>query len=174
MRRVVVTGLGVVSPIGNNVAEVTESLRDGAALVSCIARNTPSVGFRSHLHGEPKIDMDDMIDRKLRRFMGDGAAYAYVAMKEAIEDSGLGEDIVTNERTGLVMGSGGPSTSAQTRCRHRPRKRAPNVSGPTQSQKRCARRYQPTFQPHSTCAASVIQSPRRVLPAHIASVMAQS
>jgi len=113
MRRVVVTGLGVVSPIGNNVAEVTESLREGrSGIVHC--EEYAERGFRSHLHGEPKIDMDDMIDRKLRRFMGDGAAYAYVAMKEAIEDSGLGEDIVTNERTGLVMGSGGPSTSAQT------------------------------------------------------------
>lgn len=113
MRRVVVTGLGVVSPIGNNVAEVTESLREGrSGIVHC--EEYAERGFRSHLHGEPKIDMDDMIDRKLRRFMGEGAAFAYVAMKEAIEDSGLGEDVVTNERTGLVMGSGGPSTSAQT------------------------------------------------------------
>lgn len=113
MRRVVVTGLGVVSPIGNNVTEVTDSLREGrSGIVHC--EDYAERGFRSHLHGAPKIDMDELIDRKLRRFMGDGAAYAYVAMKEAIADSGLGEDIVTSERTGLVMGSGGPSTSAQT------------------------------------------------------------
>lgn len=113
MRRVVVTGLGVVSPIGNNVTEVTDSLREGrSGIVRC--EEYAERGFRSHLHGAPKIDMDELIDRKLRRFMGDGAAYAYVAMKEAIADSGLGEDVVTDERTGLVMGSGGPSTSAQT------------------------------------------------------------
>lgn len=113
MRRVVVTGLGVVSPIGNNVGEVTDSLREGrSGIVHC--EEYAERGFRSHLHGAPNIDMDDMIDRKLRRFMGEGAAFAYVAMKEAIEDSGLGDDIVTSERTGLVMGSGGPSTSALT------------------------------------------------------------
>lgn len=113
MRRVVVTGLGVVSPIGNNVGEVTDSLREGrSGIVHC--EEYAERGFRSHLHGAPKIDMDDMIDRKLRRFMGEGAAFAYVAMKEAIEDSGLGDDVVTSERTGLVMGSGGPSTSALT------------------------------------------------------------
>jgi 3-oxoacyl-[acyl-carrier-protein] synthase-1 len=129
MRRVVVTGLGVVSPIGNNVAEVTESLREGrSGIVHC--EEYAERGFRSHLHGEPKINMDDMIDRKLRRFMGDGAAYAYVAMKEAIEDSGLGEDVVTNERTGLVMGSGGPSTSAQTTAVDTAREKGAKRVGP--------------------------------------------
>jgi 3-oxoacyl-[acyl-carrier-protein] synthase-1 len=129
MRRVVVTGLGVVSPIGHNVAEVTESLREGrSGIVHC--EEYAERGFRSHLHGEPKINMDDMIDRKLRRFMGDGAAYAYVAMKEAIEDSGLGEDVVTNERTGLVMGSGGPSTSAQTTAVDTAREKGAKRVGP--------------------------------------------
>lgn len=129
MRRVVVTGLGVVSPIGNNVAEVTDSLREGrSGIVHC--EEYAERGFRSHLHGAPKIDMDDMIDRKLRRFMGEGAAYAYVAMKEAIEDSGLGEDVVTNERTGLVMGSGGPSTSAQTVAVDTARERGAKRVGP--------------------------------------------
>lgn len=129
MRRVVVTGLGVVSPIGNNVAEVTESLREGrSGIVHC--EEYAERGFRSHLHGEPKIDMDDMIDRKLRRFMGEGAAFAYVAMKEAIEDSGLGEDVVTNERTGLVMGSGGPSTSAQTTAVDTAREKGAKRVGP--------------------------------------------
>jgi len=110
MRRVAVTGLGIVSPIGNNVAEVTDSLRDGrSGIVFC--EDYAERGFRSHVHGKPQIDMDDLIDRKVRRFMGDGAAYNYIAMREAIEDAGLGEDDVTDERTGLVMGSGGPSTS---------------------------------------------------------------
>ena len=112
MRRVVVTGMGIVSPIGNNLAEVADSLRAGrSGIVFC--EDYAERGFRSHVHGAPKIDMDDMIDRKLRRFMGDGAAYSYIAMQEAIADAGLSEADVTNERTGLVMGSGGPSTSAQ-------------------------------------------------------------
>ncbi len=111
MRRVVVTGMGIVSPIGSNVAEVTDSLRAGrSGIVFC--PEYAERGFRSHLHGAPTIDMDDKIDRKLRRFMGDGAAYAYVAMQEAIADAGLSEADVSDERTGLVMGSGGPSTSA--------------------------------------------------------------
>ncbi len=111
MRRVVVTGMGIVSPIGSNVAEVTDSLRAGrSGIVFC--PEYAERGFRSHLHGAPTIDMDDKIDRKLRRFMGYGAAYAYVAIQEAIADAGLSEADVSDERTGLVMGSGGPSTSA--------------------------------------------------------------
>jgi 3-oxoacyl-[acyl-carrier-protein] synthase-1 len=111
MRRVVVTGMGIVSPIGSNVAEVTDSLRAGrSGIVFC--PEYAERGFRSHLHGAPTVDMDSQIDRKLRRFMGDGAAYAYIAMKEAISDAGLSEAEVSHERTGLVMGSGGPSTSA--------------------------------------------------------------
>tara|TARA_R110000772_G_scaffold73216_9_gene160059 strand:+ start:22745 stop:23941 length:1197 start_codon:yes stop_codon:yes gene_type:complete len=103
--------MGIVSPIGSNVAEVTDSLRAGrSGIVFC--PEYAERGFRSHLHGAPKIDMDDLIDRKLRRFMGDGAAYAYIAMKEAIADAGLSDADVSDERTGLVMGSGGPSTSA--------------------------------------------------------------
>jgi len=111
MRRVVVTGMGIVSPIGSNVAEVTDSLRAGrSGIVFC--PEYAERGFRSHLHGAPTIDMDDKIDRKLRRFMGDGAAYTYIAMQEAIADAGLSDADVSDERTGLVMGSGGPSTSA--------------------------------------------------------------
>ncbi len=112
MRRVVVTGMGIVSPIGNNVAEVTDSLRKGRSGI-VHSEEYAAMGFRSHVHGAPKIDMDDKIDRKLRRFMGDGAAYCYIAMQEAIADAGLSDEVVTDERTGLVVGSGGPSTSAQ-------------------------------------------------------------
>ena len=129
MRRVVVTGMGVVSPIGNNVAEVTESLRTGkSGIIFC--EDYAEMGFRSHVHGKPKIDMDDMIDRKIRRFMGDGSAYNYVAMREAIEDAGLAESEVKHERTGLVMGSGGPSTSALVSAADVTRDRGPKRIGP--------------------------------------------
>ncbi len=111
LRRVAVTGLGIVSPIGSNADEVVSSLREGrSGIVFC--EEYAERGFRSHIHGAPMINLDDHIDRKLRRFMGDGAAYNYVAMQEAIDVAGLSEAEITDERTGLVMGSGGPSTSA--------------------------------------------------------------
>ncbi|MBS41508.1 MAG: beta-ketoacyl-[acyl-carrier-protein] synthase I [Rhodospirillales bacterium] len=109
MKRVVVTGIGVVSSIGNDKLEVTESLKNGTSGIS-FAPEYAERGFRSHVHGAPKIDLDKFIDRKKRRFMGDGAAYNYIAMDQAIEDSGLQVDEVSNDRTGLIMGSGGPST----------------------------------------------------------------
>lgn len=110
MRRVVVTGLGIVSSIGNNRQEVTDSLRQGR---SGIAFNDEyrELGFRSHVYGPIKLAIDDLIDRKVRRFMGDGAAFNYIAMQEAIADAGLEAAEVSNPRTGLVMGSGGPSTA---------------------------------------------------------------
>ncbi|NOR68955.1 MAG: beta-ketoacyl-ACP synthase I [Methylomarinum sp.] len=110
MKRVVVTGLGIVSSIGNNKDEVVESLKQGKSGI-VHADVYEEMGFRSHIHGSVDIDLDDFIDRKVKRFMGDGAAYNYVAMQQAIEHSGLTEDEVSNFRTGLVMGSGGPSTS---------------------------------------------------------------
>jgi 3-oxoacyl-[acyl-carrier-protein] synthase-1 len=109
MKRVAVTGLGIVSSIGNNKEEVTASLRDGKSGIS-FAPEYAERGFRSHVHGAPTIDLDSFVDRKHRRFMGDGAAYNYVAMSQAIEDSGLEENEVSHDRTGLIMGSGGPST----------------------------------------------------------------
>lgn len=110
MRRAVVTGLGIVSSIGNNRDEVVESLRTGR---SGIVHSDvyQELGFRSHVHGPINLDLDEVIDRKIKRFMGDGAAYNYLAMEQAIADSGLADDEVSNIRTGLVMGSGGPSTS---------------------------------------------------------------
>ncbi|MEJ1995854.1 MAG: beta-ketoacyl-ACP synthase I [Limibacillus sp.] len=113
MRRVVVTGLGIVSSIGNNAKEVTESLRKGRSGI-VFAEDYAEHGFRSHVHGAPTIDLDSHVDRRVRRFMGDGAAYNYVAALEAIADAGLEESEVSNERTGLICGSGGPSTSNQT------------------------------------------------------------
>lgn len=110
MRRVVVTGLGIVSSIGNNQQEVIESLREGRSGIE-FCEDYAELGFRSQIHGSIKIDLQDLVDRKIRRFMGDGAAFNYVAMQQAIEDAGLEPSDVSNERTGIVMGSGGPSTS---------------------------------------------------------------
>ncbi len=109
MRRVVVTGMGVISSIGNNKGEVLESLREGRSGIEHCPEYA-ELGFRSHVHGSIKLDIDKLLDRKIRRFMGDGAAYNCLAMMEAVEDSGLTHAEISNERTGLVMGSGGPST----------------------------------------------------------------
>jgi 3-oxoacyl-[acyl-carrier-protein] synthase-1 len=129
LRRVAVTGLGIVSPLGNNTDEVTDSLRAGrSGIVFC--EDYAERGFRSHVHGAPNIDLDNHIDRKLRRFMGDGAAYNYVAMTEAIASAGLSESEVSNERTGLVMGSGGPSTSALVAAADTAREKSAKRVGP--------------------------------------------
>ena len=109
MRRVVVAGMGVICPIGNSLDEVTDALREGRSGIE-FCQDYKDHGFRSHVHGSLKVDLDEAIDRKVRRFMGDGAAYNYLAMKQAVEDSGLTDDQVSNERTGMVMGSGGTST----------------------------------------------------------------
>lgn len=109
MRRVVVTGMGIVSCLGNNKADVTDSLRH---LKSGISFNESfrDIGLRSQICGSVDIDLDELIDRKVRRFMGDAAAYAYVAMQQAIDDAGLEKDQVSNVRTGLIAGSGGASS----------------------------------------------------------------
>ena len=112
MRRAVITGIGIVSAIGNNRGEVTESLREGTSGIR-FCETYRDLGFRSHIHGAIRMDPDTAIDRRLRRFMGDGAVYNYVAMEEAIADAGLEAGDISNERTGLVMGSGGPSTRNQ-------------------------------------------------------------
>src|SRR5690554_5698534 len=105
MRRVVVTGLGVVSSIGNNAGEVTCALREGKSGIEFVPQYR-ELGFRSQVAGTIKLDVDQLVDRRLRRFMGDGAAFAYLAMQQAIADAGLSEAEVSNERTGLVAGSG--------------------------------------------------------------------
>ena len=129
LRRVAVTGLGIVSPIGADAAEVTTSLREGrSGIVHCDTYE--EMGFRSHVHGAPDVDFDNHIDRKLRRFMGDGAAYNYIAMTQAIVDSGLDDKDIRDERTGLVMGSGGPSTSAQIEAADIAREKSPKRVGP--------------------------------------------
>lgn len=113
MREVVVTGIGIVSSIGNNVEEVTESLK---TLKSGIVKNEINLelGLRSHISGSVKnLDLKERIDRKLFRFMGEAAAFAYISTEEAIKDSGLDEESLSSERTGLIMGSGGASSEDQ-------------------------------------------------------------
>jgi len=109
MRRVVVTGLGIVSSIGNNAEEVTASLRAAKSGIRT-AETQKTMGFRSQVEGAVKIDLEALIDRRARRFMGDTAAYAFVAMDQALKDSGLEEKDIINPKTGLIVGSGGPST----------------------------------------------------------------
>ncbi|MGR9051931.1 MAG: beta-ketoacyl-ACP synthase I [Gammaproteobacteria bacterium] len=110
MKRVVITGLGIVSSIGNNRIEVVESLKTGRSGIT-FAEDYKELGFRSHVRGGIDIDADQFIDRKIKRFMGDGAAFNYIAMQQAIDDAGLDDSDVSNIRSGLVMGSGGPSTA---------------------------------------------------------------
>jgi 3-oxoacyl-[acyl-carrier-protein] synthase-1 len=109
MRRVVITGLGIVSSIGNGAAEVTRSLKEGRSGIS-FAPDYAEHGFRCQVHGRPDIDIAAHVDKRVLRFMGDGAAWNYIAMEEAIADSGLEAGDVSNPRSGLIMGSGGPST----------------------------------------------------------------
>jgi len=108
MRRVAVTGMGIVSPIGNNTQEVVASLREAKSGIS-YSEEYKEKGFRSQVYGKPNIDLASMIDRRAMRFMGDTAAFAFVAMDQALRDSGLEEKDIINPKTGLIVGSGGPS-----------------------------------------------------------------
>jgi 3-oxoacyl-[acyl-carrier-protein] synthase-1 len=129
MRRVVVTGMGIVSCIGNDQDTVTQSLKDSKSGI-VFAPKYAEMGFRSHVHGQPNIDIEAQVDRKLLRFMGDGAAYNYIAMRDAIADAGLEEKDVSNERTGLIMGSGGPSTKNLLESFDVSREKGPKRIGP--------------------------------------------
>ncbi len=129
MRRVVVTGMGIVSSIGNNISEVLESLREGRSGI-VRAEDYAELGFRSQVHGAPTLDWKEVLDRKTRRFMGAGSAWNYIAMQEAIDDSGLEPGEVSHDRTGLVMGSGGPSTEAIVRAADTTREKGPKKVGP--------------------------------------------
>ena len=112
MRRAVITGIGIVSSIGNNVAEVLASLKAGKSGIT-YSEQFEQYGLRSRVWGNIKLDVAELIDRKVLRFMGEAAAYAYLSMRQAVEDSGLTEDQVSNERTGLIVGSGGASAKNQ-------------------------------------------------------------
>lgn len=129
IRRVVVTGLGIISCIGNDQDTVTQSLRDGKSGI-VFAPKYAEMGFRSHVHGQPNVDLEGAIDRKLLRFMGEGAAYNYLAMQQAIADSGLEEKDISNERSGLIMGSGGPSTKNLLEAFDVSREKGPKRIGP--------------------------------------------
>src|SRR5690606_10870461 len=109
MRRVVVTGMGIISSIGNSLDEVTASLRAARSGLS-FAQDYASLGFRSQVHGAPAIDPFEVLDRRTTRFMGKGAAWNYLAMQQAIADAGLEEHEISDPRTGIIMGSGGTST----------------------------------------------------------------
>ncbi len=113
MKRAVITGMGVVSPLGNTVAETLSALLETRSGIK-FQDEYAEMGLRSHIAGSIDVDIEELIDRKLRRFMGDAAAFSYIAMKEAIEDAGLEESDVSNERSGIVAGSGGASSSNLT------------------------------------------------------------
>jgi len=129
MRRVAITGIGIVSSIGNNVSEVTNSLRNGTSGIVAAPEYT-ELGFRSQVHGTVKLDVADHVDRKQLRFMGEGAAYAVLAMEQAIADAGLEDHQVSNERVGLVAGSGGPSTANLLAAFDITREKGPKRIGP--------------------------------------------
>ena len=129
MRRVVVTGIGIVSCIGNNKNEVLKSLQDGKSGITH-SNEHQELGFRSQVYGKPTLDPEEYLEKKQRRFMGNGAAWNYIAMQEAIEDSGLENSDVVNEKTGLIMGSGGPSTKALIEAADITREKGPKRVGP--------------------------------------------
>src|SRR6185503_11672450 len=129
MRRVVVTGMGIVSSIGNNVQEVVAALREARSGI-VRSEDYAKLGFRCQVHGAPTLDLDSAVDRRVRRFMGDGAAWNWVAMKQAIVDSGLEEGDIKNDRTGLIMGSGGPSTKTIVAAADTTREKGPRRVGP--------------------------------------------
>ena len=128
-KRVVISGYGIVSCIGNNKSEVLKSLKEVKSGIT-FEKEYEELGMRSYVHGKPTIDLDEAVDRKILRFMGAGAAYNYVAMQEAIEHSGLDKSLVSNINTGLVMGSGGPSTYQLQQAFDIAREKAPKKIGP--------------------------------------------
>lgn len=115
MKRVVITGMGIVCNIGHNKQEVLESLRQGRSGIQ-FSQEYADLGFRSHVHGAVQIDLDVLIDKKIKRFMGDAAAFTYLAMREAIADAGLSNHEISHPRTGLVTGSGGASPANQVQA----------------------------------------------------------
>jgi 3-oxoacyl-[acyl-carrier-protein] synthase-1 len=129
MRRVVVTGMGIVSSIGNNTQEVLASLREAKSGI-VRADKYVELGFRCQVHGAPSLDPEGVIDRRAMRFLGGGAAWNHVAMEQAIRDAGLEPDEVSNEMTGIIMGSGGPSTRAIVEAADITRSKGPKRVGP--------------------------------------------
>ena len=129
MKRVVITGIGIVSCLGNNQEEVYQSLKHSKSGISYYEEYKEH-NLRSHVHGKPNIKIQDHVDRKIIRFMGSGSAYNYIAMKEAVKDSGLNEKDISNETTGIVMGSGGPSIENVILAADKTRAKTPKLMGP--------------------------------------------
>jgi len=129
MKRVVVTGIGIVSCLGNNQEEVYQSLLNSKSGIS-FCEEYKEHNLKSHIHGKPNIKLQDHVDRKTIRFMGSGSAYNYIAMKEAVKDSGLEEKDVSNISTGIVMGSGGPSIENVILAADKTRAKTPKLMGP--------------------------------------------
>jgi 3-oxoacyl-[acyl-carrier-protein] synthase-1 len=129
MKRVVITGLGIVSCLGNNQDEVFNSLINSNSGIS-FSEEYKEYNLKSHIHGKPKINFEEHIDRKVMRFMGAGSAYNYVAMSEAVKDSGLKNDQVSNIKTGMIMGSGGPSIENVILAADKTREKNPKKMGP--------------------------------------------
>src|SRR5256885_14064314 len=129
MRRVVVTGMGIVASIGDNTQEVLANLREAKSGV-VRADKYAELGFRSQVHGTPTLDPSEIIDRRAMRFLGGGAAWNHVAMEQAIRDSGLEAAEISNERTGIIMGSGGPSTRHIVEAADTARSKGPKRVGP--------------------------------------------
>ncbi|WP_312166923.1 beta-ketoacyl-ACP synthase I [Phenylobacterium sp.] len=129
MRRVVITGIGIVSSIGRNADEVLASLREARSGIS-FSPEYAELGFRSQVHADPGLDWESMVDRRAARFLAQGTAYGHIAMEQAIADSGLEESEVSHERTGLIVGSGGPSTKAIIEAAHTAKARGPKRVGP--------------------------------------------
>ena len=129
MRRVVVTGMGIVSSIGNNTQEVLASLREAKSGV-VKADDYAKLGFRCQVHGAPTLDPEEAVDRRAMRFHGGGTAWNHVAMDQAIRDAGLEDDEISNERTGIIMGSGGPSTRTIVEAADTARAKGPKRVGP--------------------------------------------
>ena len=129
MRRVVVTGIGVVSSIGNNADEVLASLREARSGITA-APEYAELGFRCQVHAAPQIDWESMIDRRALRFLAQGTGFSHIAMGQAVADSGLEGHEVSNERTGLIVGSGGPSTRAIVEAAETARTKGPKRVGP--------------------------------------------
>src|SRR3981189_2143114 len=162
MRRVVITGMGIVSSIGNNTQEVLASLHEAKSGITR-AEKYAELGFRSGVRGAPTLDPAGVIDRRAMRFLGEGAAWNHVAMEQAIQDSGLEPTEVSNDRTGIIMGSGGPSARAivggaasgsvlsrcRRRCRPPPRRRLP----PGSRSRASIIRSRPPAPPRTTASA---------------------
>ena len=129
MRRVVITGLGIVSSIGHDRAQVLDALRHGRSGIR-FSEEYRDLGFRSHVYGPIDLRLDPLIDRKLKRFMSDGAAFNYLALREAIADAGLADEEVSHPRTGLIVGSGGASTENVVLCADTARQKGPRKVGP--------------------------------------------